>query len=115
MTPTTQAILNSVATSDPNLSLGEKSLLQRLISGQTAEALPKATDDAPLLLNQKQAARALGISRVTLWRMTKSAVFHPVEIFPGSFRYRREEVEAVAREGHLANSRRKVIRERKNA
>lgn len=112
MTPTTHAILNSVATSDPNLSLGEKSLLHRLISGQAAEGVPSAPNDAPLLLNQKQAARALGVSRVTLWRMTKSAVFHPVEIFPGSFRYRREEVEAVAREGHLANSRRKVARQR---
>jgi len=56
----------------------------------------------PLLLNQKDAATMLGISRVTLWRMTKEGFFAPVEILPGTFRYRAEEVEAFARMGKEA-------------
>jgi len=44
----------------------------------------------------------LGISRVTLWRMTKEGFFAPVEILPGTFRYRAEEVEAFARMGKEA-------------
>ncbi len=110
MTPTTQAILNSVAVSDPNLSAGERALLQRLAAGQTVEPTTATPSGAPLLLTQKQAAQMLGISRVSLWRLTREAVFRPVEIFPGRFRYRREEIEAVAREGHAATLRRTTRR-----
>lgn len=103
MTSTTQAILQSVAANDPSLSEQERGLFQRLIFGQIEARERTALEDGPLLLTQKQAARALGVSRVTLWRMTREAVFHPVEITTGNFRYRREEIEAVAREGRSAN------------
>lgn len=103
MTSTTQAILQSVAANDPSLSEQERGLFQRLISGQIEARERTSIEDGPLLLTQKQAARALGVSRVTLWRMTREAVFHPVEITTGNFRYRREEIEAVAREGRAAN------------
>lgn len=103
MTATTRAILQSLAATDPDLSEGEKGMLRRLVSGEAEQApAAKAWADAPLLLTQKQAAWSLGISRVTLWRMTKEAVFAPVEITPGNFRYRREEIEAVARKGRNA-------------
>ncbi len=100
MTPTTLAILRSVATSDPNLSAGEQVLLQRLISGQVET--PASTTTGPLLLSQKEAARLLGISRITLWRMTKSGFVRPVEIAPGNNRYRREDLEAMANGGYVA-------------
>lgn len=101
MTTGTQAILQSVADNDPSLTVGEKDLFQRLISGRLQPE--PAISTAPLLLTQKEAARVLGVSRVTLWRMTKEAVFSPVEITAGNFRYRRDEIEAVARLGRYAN------------
>ncbi len=105
MTPTTQAILNSVALSDPSLSPSERTLLQQLVSGRAGDVTLMPAE-VPLLLTQKEAARILGISRVSLWRLTKEAVFNPVEIFAGRFRYRREEVEAVARGSQSAAPRR---------
>ena len=102
MSPTTQAILRSIAASDGSLSVAERDAIARLVDGRTEEARPAAGGAVPLLLTQKQAASALGISRVTLWRMTREAVFAPVEITPGNYRYRREEVEAVARLGRDA-------------
>jgi len=42
--------------------------------------------------------------------MTKEAVFRPLEILPGTFRYRRDEIESVARGGHIANLRRRLRR-----
>jgi predicted DNA-binding transcriptional regulator AlpA len=113
MTTATQAILRSVADNDPSLTVGEKSLFQRLILGQADTALSRPVmTDGPLLLTQVEAARILGVSRVTLWRMTKEAVFRPVELTAGNFRYRREEIESVAREGRCANLSKSVGRPR---
>jgi len=100
MTPTTQAILSSVATSDPSLSRGERATLQRLVSGQTDT--PAAATNGPVLLNQKDAARLLGISRITLWRMTKNGIIRPVELSPGNTRYRREDLATLAQGGYEA-------------
>lgn len=102
MSPTSKAILRSIAESDDSMTAAEREALARLLAGRLDAPSAGTWTDAPLLLTQKQAARSLGISRVTLWRMTKEAVFAPVEITPGSFRYRREEIEAVAREGRNA-------------
>jgi hypothetical protein len=109
MNTTTQAILQSVASSDPNLSVAEKALIGRLVTGNAEGSMPEASS-APLLMTQRQAAYALGISRVSLWRMTRDSVFQPVEILPGTFRYRRDEIEAVARDGHTASLRRRQRR-----
>lgn len=99
MTSTTQAILRSIATSDTSLSVAEQDMLQRLADGRTEATTARPLENMPLLLTQKQAARVLGLSRVTLWRMTNEGIFKRVEITPANFRYRREEIEAVAREG----------------
>ena len=110
MSPTTQAFLRSIADNDGTLSAAERDALDRLATGRLDTPTPRAWADVPLLLTQKQASRALGISRVTLWRMTKDAVLVRVEITPGCFRYRREDVEAVARDGMTANTRKRVER-----
>ena len=112
MTSTTQALLQSLVENDPSLSEGERNLLTRLIRGETKPDCERTGTDGPLLLTQKEAANALGISRVTLWRLTREAVFAPVELTPGNFRYRRDEVEAVAREGRKATSAKRVGRPR---
>ncbi len=96
MNSTSISLLQTITSTDGTLTQQQRATLTSLIEGRTA---PLLTRDAPLLLNHNNAAKLLGISRVTLWRMTKSGYFRPVEILPGTFRYRYEEVEAVARLG----------------
>lgn len=50
----------------------------------------------PLLLGMTAAAKLLGISRATLWRMIKAGVLQKVEVLPGSFRMRRADLERLA-------------------
>ena len=97
MNPTSHAIMHTVASSDATLSPAERALLQNLLTGHSAPAV--AGMGAPLLLTRKDAARMLSVSRVTLWRMTRDSLLHPVEIMPGTSRYRLEEIEAFARRG----------------
>ncbi len=96
MNSTSISLLQTITSTDGTLTAHQRTILTDLIEGRAA---PRLTRDAPLLLNQKEAAKLLGISRVTLWRMTKAGYFLPVEILPGTSRYRFEEVEAVSRLG----------------
>ncbi|MDD5704952.1 MAG: helix-turn-helix domain-containing protein [Kiritimatiellae bacterium] len=50
----------------------------------------------PLLLGMGAGAKLLGVSRGTLWRAMRAGRIQKVELFPGSYRVRREELEAVA-------------------
>ncbi len=52
----------------------------------------------PLLMGMAAAAKFLGVSRTTLWRMIKDGRLQKVEVLPGSFRLRRADLEAVAEE-----------------
>ena len=54
------------------------------------------TTSGPLLLGMSAAAKFLGISRVTLWRMIKGGMLPKIEILPGTFRIRRADLEAIA-------------------
>jgi len=99
MNTTTISLLQTITSTDGTLTAQQRATLRDLIEGRAATRL---TADAPLLLNCKQAAKLLGISRVTLWRMTKAGYFLPVEILPGTSRYRYEEVEAISRLGKNA-------------
>ena len=96
MNATSITLLQTVASTDSSLSFEQRATLQDLIVGR---AESRSASGQPFLLTQKDAARMLGISRVTLWRMTKDGRFSPVEILPGTFRYRFEEVEAFTRLG----------------
>ena len=49
-----------------------------------------------LLMNMGEAAKYLGVSRVTLWRMIKASALKKVEFMPGSFRIRRADLDAIA-------------------
>lgn len=51
----------------------------------------------PLLMGSSAAARFMGISRATLWRMVKAGRLTKVEILPGSFRLRRADLLALAK------------------
>jgi predicted DNA-binding transcriptional regulator AlpA len=50
----------------------------------------------PLLMGMSASAKLLGVSRATLWRMTKAGLLQKIEVLPGSFRLRREDLEAIA-------------------
>lgn len=52
----------------------------------------------PLLLGMGEAAKFLGISRPTLWRMIQAGRLERVELMPGSYRIRRSDLEALAEE-----------------
>ncbi len=59
-------------------------------------AVPVAADDRPLLLTISEAARRLNLSRNTVRRIVKEGRLTRVEIYTGSFRLRRLDVEALA-------------------
>ncbi len=50
----------------------------------------------PILVTQAQAARLLGVSRITVYRMVQEGELEPV-IIRGMRRYRREDLERIAR------------------
>jgi hypothetical protein len=72
-----------------------------LIDSVLAGATSLQREDGPLLLGMKSAARHLGVSRVTLWRMIKAGCLERVEVLPGSFRVRRRDLDAIASKRRL--------------
>ena len=68
--------------------------MDRILAGELPTQSKAAT--GPLLLGMGTAARLLGVSRATLWRMLNAGRLARVEVLPGSFRVRRAEVEAIA-------------------
>jgi len=97
MNPTSRAIFQSVISSDPSLTGPERTALERLLRGETgASVLGTGADPERLLLSQKKAAKLLDVSRVTIWRMAKASILHPVEILPGTWRYPYWEIAALA-------------------
>lgn len=103
MNPTSRAILQTVVTTDSSLTASERDFVQRLISGEaTAPASFSAAADERLLVTQKRAAELLSVNRVTIWRMTRDCLLHPVEILPGMWRYPLNEITRLAQRGAAA-------------
>lgn len=67
--------------------------IDRILDG---ESQPTSDGNGPLLLTMTDAAKMLGVSRSTLWRLVKEKVLEPVEITPRVFRVSRKSVEEVA-------------------
>lgn len=68
--------------------------IDRVLNGKIA--IPKAeSGKGPLLLSMSNAAKYLGCSRATLWRMLKAKRLNKVEVLPGSFRIRRTDLDAL--------------------
>ncbi|HWB99763.1 MAG TPA: helix-turn-helix domain-containing protein [Bryobacteraceae bacterium] len=99
MNPTSRAIFQSVMSSDATLTSVERSALERLLRGESAAPAAAGSAEEQLLLSQKKAAKLLDVSRVTVWRMTKECVLHPVEILPGTWRYPYREIAGLAQSG----------------
>lgn len=100
MNPTSRAILQTVLTSDAALSEPERDVMRRLLSGVVESvASPTHASNEPLLVTQKVAAKMLSVDRVTVWRMTRDGMLHPVEILPGTWRYLWTELGELAKTG----------------
>jgi excisionase family DNA binding protein len=56
----------------------------------------KGGSQGPILLGMGNGAKYLGVSRATLWRILQSGKIGKVELFPGSYRLRREDLEKLA-------------------
>ena len=69
----------------------------RVLRGEFSTAADqKKPLSGPLLLGMGSGAKFLGVSRATLWRAVRAGKLQKVELFPGSFRVRREDLEALA-------------------
>lgn len=99
MNATSLSLLKTIVSTDGTVSSTEMSVLQDLITGRSQD-IPSHPDQ-PLLLSQKDTALKLGVSRVTIWRMTNEGILNPIEILSNTFRYRSGEIEAIAR-GEIA-------------
>lgn len=105
MNPTTRAILQTVMTSDSSLSEAERGFVQRLLNGDFGDQTGTvAAEGERLLVTQKRAAELLSVNRVTIWRMTKDGMLNPVEILPGTLRYRLNEITRLAQAGTAPES-----------
>lgn len=71
----------------------QQAAIDRILEGKAeVETAPRT---GPLLLGMGPAAKYLGVSRGTLYRMIQAGRLARVQV-PGSFRVRREDLEAVA-------------------
>ena len=103
MNATSRALFQTVLSTDECLSGQERLALQRVLDGGIDHATGRASGtDEPLLVTQKVAAKLLSVSRVTVWRLTKDHMLHPVEILPGTWRYAYPEITAFAKSGVAA-------------
>ena len=81
-------------------SAEQQAAIDRILSGQLSlDAIALRAAEAPkgpLLMMMGDAAKLLGVSRATIWRLAKMKRLERVEILPGTFRVRRADIEAIA-------------------
>ena len=68
----------------------------RILRGESEPARSGAQSNGPLLMGMGAASGLLGVSRATLWRACQAGRIEKVELFPGSYRVRRADLEALA-------------------
>ena len=72
-----------------------KIIALKALKGEMPLAVARPVN-GPLLLGMSAGAKLLGVSRATLWRVVRAGKIQKVELFPGSFRVRREDLETLA-------------------
>ena len=73
----------------------QKQAALRVLRGEALGPAAKPVT-GPLLMGVGAGAKFLGVSRATLWRACLAGRIQKVELFPGSYRVRREDLEALA-------------------
>lgn len=73
-----------------------KAAALRTLRGEVTEPPEKKESQGSLLLGMGAGAKFLGVSRATLWRILQAGRLEKVELFPGSFRVRRDDLESLA-------------------
>ena len=99
MNATSRAILQTLLSSDDSLSAQEKQAIKRIMDGVIEPPSTAHHSTETILLTQKQAAKLLSVSRVTIWRLVKEGFLNPTELLPGTLRYSFAEVAELARSG----------------
>ena len=79
----------------------KKKAALRLLRGAPVAASQPA---GPIFVTGAGAARMLGVGRTTFRRWAQMAGVKPAEVFPRCFRYRRHEVEEIARKAMTRES-----------
>lgn len=94
---TARSLLETVLSIEAGLNATERHVVDVLLHGslvRDAEVSPSGPQQ--FLLTQKEAARRLSVSRVTIWRFVKDGHLTAVELPNGSLRYRCADVLALA-------------------
>ncbi len=89
---TNDHLIQAVFTAAPE----NKSRALLILQGKEPEPNP-ASEEAPLLMGMGEAAKFLGISRATLWRMIRDGRLEKVEIYRNAYRLRRSDILALVR------------------
>lgn len=87
----TGELLGAVVAATPE----QKERALRFLRGELPEPA-RCERKGPVLFGMGAAAAFLGVSRPTLWRVLQEGKIQRVELFPGSYRVRREDLEALA-------------------
>ncbi|MCG2661855.1 MAG: helix-turn-helix domain-containing protein [Kiritimatiellae bacterium] len=94
MNATVREIIRLALENDSTVSRGTAQAVWDVLDGRLA---PIAEGEhQPLLMTMTSAAKLLGVSRVTTWRMVKEGILKPVEITPRVFRVRRLDIENIS-------------------
>ena len=99
MNSTSRAIIGTLISSDDALSADEKRVLKQLMDGIIPIGIHSEPAGEALLLTQKEAAKALSVSRVTIWRLVREGALKPIELLPGTLRYSFVEIASLAANG----------------
>lgn len=63
---------------------------------------PTAVDVVPLLLDIKEAAKRMGVSRTLMYRLIKQGLIRPIEVQPGMRRIRTADLETFVAKAEVA-------------
>lgn len=92
MRKATKEIIQLALQNDTSVSDNERICVLDALNGKSTEKNEPVVIAEPLLLTMTDAAKFLGVSRVTFWRMVKEEIFQPLEIRPNMFRYAKRDL-----------------------
>lgn len=94
MKPATRQMIELALASDDTVCAEIAQEIRDVIRGRSFAERPGR--DGPLTLTMTDAAKTLGVSRATLWRMVKAGILRPVEVMSGTLRIRRDDLHRVS-------------------